>query len=157
MELGEKDQARFWVKVALPDSNGCMLWMASTWDGYGRFKLGGAMRQAHRLSYAMAYGSVPAGLQLDHLCRVRHCVAPDHLEPVTSQENSRRGSGVAAKNAAKTHCLRGHRYDDANTYIPPAGGRRCLACQRIRDLARGDRIQISAAHGYAPWNGEGNW
>lgn len=164
MEITELDQKRFWSKVALPDGNGCMLWMASTWDGYGRFKLADTMRQAHRLSYVLAFGEIPAGLLLDHLCRVRHCVAPLHLEAVTSAENTHRGKTIAAANAAKTQCPQGHPYDGENLHVSPSGGRRCMACQRRRDRARwgieeavGDAIELPYALRHGAWNSEENW
>lgn len=110
-----------------------MLWTASRdGDGYGQFKLGSGNPRAHRVSYVLAFGAVPNGLQLDHLCRVRHCVAPAHLEPVTGQVNVLRGQTPAATNVAKTHCPQGHEYDKANTYVDAKGRRNCRHCQRIR-------------------------
>src|SRR5690349_13953623 len=129
MILTEKDQARFWAKVALPDGNGCMLWLASRWAvGYGRFGLSGSSVRAHRVSYQLAHGSIPDGLVLDHLCRVRHCVAPEHLEAVTVGENTRRGIGPGAHNSEKTHCPQEHPYGEANLYVTPRGDRRCRTC-----------------------------
>lgn len=124
----ERVQARFWAKVALPNANGCMLWTAYVnYHGYGMFHLEGRPRMAHRISYELAYGLHGPGLELDHLCGVRHCVAPLHLEAVTHTENVRRGRG-GEWNARKTHCPAGHPYDEANTYHPPRGGRRCRTC-----------------------------
>jgi hypothetical protein len=70
---------------------------------------------AHRYGYELQVGSVPDGLTLDHLCRNRACVRASHLEPVTSKVNILRGEGLAAKNAAKTHCDNGHLFSEANT------------------------------------------
>ena len=80
---------------------------------------------AHRFAYEMLVGPIPEGLDLDHLCRVRHCVNPNHLEPVTRSENLRRGirprlpqnDRIGDKNRAKTHCPKGHPYDEANTLM----------------------------------------
>lgn len=87
---------------------------------------------AHRYAYEHFIGPIPEGLQVDHLCRVRNCVNPDHLEAVTCRENVLRGDGVAAANARATHCPQGHAYDEANTYTWTNGGRHCRACARIK-------------------------
>lgn len=92
-------------------------------DGYGRI----GRDFAHRRAYVAARGPIPAGLELDHLCRLRRCVNPDHLEPVTHAENMARSSG-----ALKTECIHGHPFDEANTYRRPDGTRDCRACVRAR-------------------------
>lgn len=125
----ERDERRFWSKVALPDGQGCMLWLGYVQpSGYGKFRLGKDTAYAHRVSYEIANGPVPIGLQVDHLCRVRHCVAPDHLEAVTPAENVRRGN-PGRSNARKTHCPQGHEYTPENTYARK-GRRYCRACQQ---------------------------
>lgn len=152
-ELSEKDQARFWSKVALPNGQGCMLWArGTTAGGYGEIKIRGQMVYAHRLSYVLAYGPIPEDLTIDHVktrgCTSTRCVAPAHLEAVTSSENSRR-SDPGARQRAKTHCINDHAFDEVNTYRRPTGGRDCKTCkyerirrsrQRRRDAAAGPSI-----------------
>lgn len=84
---------RFWAKVHKTDS--CWLWTASLTFGYGSFWDGKGQVRAHRFAYELLVDPIPEGLQLDHLCRIRHCVNPDHLEAVTNAENVQRG--VVAK------------------------------------------------------------
>ena len=105
--------ARFWAKVDKngpppahrPELGACWLWTAATTKGgYGRFKIAGVMRCAHVISVASTGVEVPDEMQVDHLCRVRACVNPDHLEVVTPQVNVLRGETVVAANAVKTHC-----------------------------------------------------
>lgn len=123
---------RFAEKVALTDT-GCLEWLAGvTQDGYGRFRPGGRAFPtglAHRWSYEWHVGPIPDGLHLDHLCRNPSCVNPDHLEPVTCQENSLRGTGFVATNAAKTHCPAGHPYSGENLYLY-RWSRGCRTCRR---------------------------
>lgn len=136
-KLGE----RFWMKVRKTD--GCWLWTASlNHYGYGQFRDGSTVSRAHRLAYVEANGSIPDGLQLDqldHLCRNRACVNPDHLEPVTQRTNNRRGMGFSGRNAAKTACLNGHQFDAQNTHRDRIGRRRCRACHAARERARSRR------------------
>lgn len=86
--------------------------------------------RAHRFMYRLLRGEIPAGLQLDHLCRVRHCVNPWHLEAVTARVNVLRGIGPTAQNAQKTRCPLGHPLSDENTYRNAQGERRCRICRR---------------------------
>lgn len=125
---------RFWAKVDVTES--CWLWTGSrTGFGYGNFyAVPGSPVPAHRMAYELMIGPIPPGLQLDHLCRVRACVNPDHLEPVTKDENNRRGFSPTAQNARKTHCSHGHEFTPENTYTPPKRPthRYCRECSRIR-------------------------
>lgn len=122
---------RFWPKV---DAKGdCWEWCASVRrDGYGAFWDGRTMRPAHRVAYEMLVGPVPSHLQIDHLCKNRRCVNPDHLEPVTAELNRIRGEYGKAAQAAqrnKTHCAQGHPYSGANLYVDPQGNRQCRTCK----------------------------
>ncbi len=85
---------------------------------------------AHRFSYRHHVGEIPEGLELDHLCRIRHCVNPLHLEPVTGKVNLMRGDTHAAINASKTHCPYGHQYSGDNLRIAYNGQRFCRACRK---------------------------
>jgi hypothetical protein len=112
--------------------NGCWEWTkGKDIKGYGRCSMffGGRREQmAHRVSYLLFKGDIPEGLSLDHLCRNRKCVNPDHLEPVTNHENILRGEGGAGINARKTHCIHGHEFTPENTIIRSVGGRSCRIC-----------------------------
>lgn len=121
----------------------CWIWTAATHKktGYGSFGWGRRSYsiQAHRASYRLHVGEIPEKLQIDHLCRVRNCVNPLHLDAVTCAENLRRGIGqkIGEFHAAKTHCPRGHEYTPENTYDIPGlpRGRQCRQCKREWDRA----------------------
>lgn len=131
----ERLPAHFWTKVAV-QSSGCWLWTASKSDGYGRFAVNRKLIQrAHRVAYIALVGLIPVDLQIDHLCRNRACVNPDHLEPVSQKTNILRGQSISAERAKQTHCLSGHAFDEENTAYVRQGHyvlRRCRACQRAR-------------------------
>lgn len=125
---------RFWEKVDRGDRDQCWTWLgAKSVLGYGHLKIDGRMVKAHRIAFEIERGPIPDGLCLDHLCRTPSCVNPSHLEPVTIRENNLRGVGVAAINARKTHCIRGHEFSPENTFARRNGGRGCRACKAIRD------------------------
>ncbi len=109
MTLSERIES----KIERITESGCWIWQASCdRHGYGRMTVNKRPYLAHRVAYELAIGQIPHGMDIDHLCRVRCCVNPAHLEPVTRLENTRRG-----QNGNKTHCLHGHEYTEDNTYI----------------------------------------
>ena len=110
----------------------CMIWDRSLAKGYGRYKSHGKKLVVHRLAYEIVIGPIPEGLQLDHLCRVRACFCPSHLEPVTGKENINRSplTGPGSLHGRKTHCQRGHPYSPENTQ-KNNGARVCRECKRI--------------------------
>jgi hypothetical protein len=125
---------RFWAKV---DKAGeCWLWTAAKDRyGYGEFKVGGRHGRRvrpHRLAYEMHNGQIPADLEIDHLCRNRACVRPDHLEAVAKKENILRGASPAAHFARRDKCPKGHPFDEGNTRWEGKGRRRCRACDSER-------------------------
>ena len=128
-------EARFWDKVEKTD--GCWLWKGfKNYGGYGvihAYK--GKNFLAHRVSYELHKGKIPKEKYIDHLCRNRACVNPNHIELVTFKENILRGESFSAINAKKTHCPQGHEYSKENTIIHHAHGgkgRYCQKCQRAK-------------------------
>jgi hypothetical protein len=146
--MDEHTLARFMAKVEV-QPNGCWYWTGTiTEDGYGQFWIEGANNLAHRVSYLHFVGPIPAELELDHLCHTndrgcpggkadphRRCVNWADLEPVTGIVNAMRGKGIAAANAAKTHCDSGHEFTPDNIRIGSRSGRECRACARARSAA----------------------
>jgi hypothetical protein len=126
-------EARFMEKVSIDPNSGCWLWTgALDSDGYGNFRVGSVKDGTRRVvsSYKWAYenyvGMVPEGLELDHLCRVRKCCNPEHLEPVTRSVNQLRGlNGQPA-----LECKNGHVFTDETTYRKTDGKRQCLICRK---------------------------
>lgn len=130
---------RFMSKVRKTTT--CWMWEGSLrGHGYGQFYLNGSMAAAHRISYQHFVGPIPIGLVLDHICRVRTCVNPEHLRTITNKENVLIGIGNSAVNKRKTHCKNGHAFDDKNTYF--SGNltwRRCKACDSANFIRRNNR------------------
>ncbi len=130
-------------KVVLADT-GCWLYLGTKlFNYYTVFRKGKKLIRSHRWFYETFKGPIPDGLCLDHLCRVRECVNPAHLEPVTIAENKRRGMSPAAINARKTHCPFGHEYTPENTYMNSfTGGRSCKICVREKSRQYQARMTI---------------
>lgn len=119
---------RFWDKVQKTES--CWLWTAAcSGEGYGAFHYEGKVHLAHRLAYIDAKGPIPESLECDHLCRVRRCCKPDHLEAVTRRENIYRSP---ITNASKIQCIRDHN----EWRLMDNGHRRCKACHREESRRR---------------------
>lgn len=133
---------RFWSKV--DKSGDCWEWIASRQFGYGRFRFNGGPVGAHRVAWLLLRGAIPAGMTLDHLCRNRGCVNPDHLEVVTRGENVLRGEGVTAREARQTTCVNGHVLAPPNIYRCNGKGRICRTC-KLANVARYQARRAAAA------------
>jgi len=128
---------RFEEKYVTEPNTGCWLWIAALDPhGYGKFRWNGDNdRRAHRYSYITYREPIPPGLVLDHLCRVKPCVNPQHLQAVTDRVNVLRGVGVAAQNAKKPTCTMGHPLEGTN--LKRLGNRRrCRKCINAKSYQR---------------------
>ena len=145
---------RFFAKVEFngplperrPELGPCWLWTRPLEHHYyARFWDGGRLVYAHRWAYEFCVAPISDGLEIDHLCRVRHCVNLDHLEVVTSRVNIMRGDTPAARNFAKTECPKGHQYTPENTRLqgPHARWRSCRACNRASALRSKQKARLS--------------
>lgn len=127
----------------------CWLWNGpKNQNGYGKVSLWKPKRTtiaAHKFLFQKINGELPKGMELDHLCRIRHCVNPDHLEIVTHRENTLRGISMVAVNAKKTHCKYGHEFTKKNTKICKSRGtieRNCKTCHAINSKKyRNERLK----------------
>jgi hypothetical protein len=116
--------------------SGCWLCSGFQNNGYSKITKNHITYLAHRFMYELAYGPIPKNKQLDHLCRVRNCVNPEHLEPVTLSENVLRGEGITANNARKEQCPYGHEYSGGNLYVDKRGFRYCKRCKAETSYAK---------------------
>lgn len=123
-EIG--DPGRFWKKVDVGD---CWEFIGARQEGYGKYRIGtGAVRRAHRVSFTLLVRELDGDEELDHLCRNRACVNPDHLEPVATRINVLRGQSPAAACARRRECENGHAFTTKNTHIDGRGKRHCRKC-----------------------------
>lgn len=117
---------RLWPRVEKTET--CWIWRGHvSTSGYGGISVDGTwhtIKRVHRVVYELLVGPIPDGLQIDHLCRVRACVNPLHLEPVTPKVNVHRGLTITAANKNKTHCKNGHPF----THVNGQGRRVCRMC-----------------------------
>lgn len=146
---------RLLTHIEIVTESGCWIWMGATdGNGYGRIQIGSfkapRFRRVHIIAYTSLVGPVPKELQLDHLCRVRCCVNPHHLEPVTRRENIQRGN-AGKYQREKKHCPKGHEYTESNTIFRkrtdgrPYQNRLCRTCLRANSRARYHRLTASSS------------
>lgn len=136
MNLTVYEARRFWTKVNIdgPQSTfarrNCWVWTATkSRQGYGALGFRGGRIYAHVLSFILHKGPIPQGKEIDHKCRTRNCVRPEHLRTVTHRVNVLCGNTIVAELAARTHCLRGHPLSGDNLYVYE-GKRGCFICRR---------------------------
>lgn len=132
--IGRKPERQRFEDRIKRSPEGCWSWTGSHMvNGYAKFSADGRRQVlAHRYAYELWVREIPDGLVIDHLCRNRGCVNPDHLEAVTNEENLRRGAGYAIRNGMRTACVNGHEYTPENTYVNKRGIRICRQCSRDR-------------------------
>lgn len=116
----------------MEEETGCWVWRPPLHNtGYSQITVRRKKTSGHRAAYMLLKGEIPHDMVIDHLCRTRACVNPEHMELVTNKENLLRGEGFSAVNAKKTHCPQGHSYSEENTYML-RGYRNCRTCMRER-------------------------
>ena len=124
----QSDCDRFDSKMKKGES-GCWEWIGcKSSKRYGCFSLNRQRVYAHCFAYYRANHTIDPSLDVDHECNNKVCVNPEHLKQKTRKENVLRGESIPATNARKTHCIRGHKFTKANTYIRKNGGRTCMKC-----------------------------
>lgn len=145
LAFDRKAKARFWQKVSPAPSHECWMWRGAVGkSGYGNVGRNKITYLAHRLGYEFTYGPTPSGLDLDHLCRVKLCVNPVHLEPVTFLENMRRRYELNP-DPRPTYCIRGHEYTPENTsVISTTGQRKCVRCYGGKPLRASESAPAAA-------------
>lgn len=134
---------KFLSKIEINKHNNCWIWRGSVKsNGYGRFMINGKYQNAHKVSYIIFNGKIINGLIIDHKCRNRLCVNPDHLRQVTYKINAiENNSSKAAINSKKEKCNRGHLLIGTNLRIRKNGGRICILCVEIRNKQRNRRFK----------------
>ncbi len=129
-------------------TDGCWKWIGSTnGRGYGQMSVRNRPKAAHRVSYELHKGPIGKGYQIDHLCRNRGCVNPEHLEAVSQRDNVLRGVGSGAINAKKTHCAKGHPYSGDNLIKTLSGQRKCRTCQSAYKKEKRQRARDALKEG----------
>lgn len=123
----------FWVKVAAGLENECWPWLgAKDQKQYGNFVVSkGKTSKAHKFSWILHFGEIPAGMQVDHKCNHTWCVNPNCLQLLSGIKNNEKSNSASAINKRKTHCIRGHEFSDENT-IRKYGRRYCIICEKER-------------------------
>lgn len=130
IEVSDEEIAARLEKRSHREPSGCRVWDGALAKGYGKILLHGRFLGTHRVAYELHRGPIPKGMVIDHLCRNPRCINPDHMEVVTHKENTLRGMSGHAVNARKTHCIRGHEFNEENTHVDYRGYRSCRACRR---------------------------
>lgn len=136
LEVGDKSILRKILERGKLTNSGCIEFSSDDGMGYSRIFHRGDYYKGHRFVWEGLYGPVPDGLCLDHLCRNKKCVNPEHLEPVTMRENALRGIGITAINSKKVSCHRGHPLSGDNLIIKSDGARNCRQCKNILQNGR---------------------
>lgn len=123
------NKSRLLAKIFDDQETGCWVFFAARQPtGYGQMWNGKRQEQAHRISYRIYVGEIPEGCEIDHICRNRSCVNPEHLRAVSHRENMRVSNTVMGRNAAKMFCKRGHPFEGRNLFITKTGARQCRTC-----------------------------
>lgn len=115
----------------------CWIWRGER-NSYVTVRYGGGQSTGHRIAWEMAHGPIPSGSHVHHRCEVKTCVNPEHLELLTRAEH------MARHAEQRTHCRRGHPFNDANSVVTSRGARSCLACRRERHRERNPYVRSRA-------------